>query len=93
MLISERKEFWIIFEVINYLCSSSSPVVGSLGRGHWWEQLVGGKFCTAGYLYSGLQFLVPTNPPGFENLSWHFALSSTLFFSVTTKLNALLGVI
>lgn len=37
--------------------------------------------------------MVLSEPPGFENSSWHFVFSSTLFLRVATKLNAQLGVI
>lgn len=43
MLISEREEFWIILEVMNDLCSSSSPVVWSCEG-----PVVPGNSCTVG---------------------------------------------
>lgn len=54
-----------------------------------WEGAIVGNSC----MVEGLQLLVPTEPPGFENSSWHFAFSSTLFLRVTPKPNAQLGVI
>lgn len=68
----DLKEFWIIFEVRNDLCSSSSPVVGSLGRGHCWEQLYGGRPPAPGphwtswfwKLFLALCFLLHTFPQG-----------------------------